>query len=200
MDEATREIPAGPLAAWLRARNSDVPCGACTGCCRSAMFVHVRPSDAGALRRIPKALLFPAPGLPRGHKVMGFDASGRCPMLVDDRCSIYEDRPATCREYDCRVFAATGTLPEDQPAIAERVSAWRFALGEEDHRELAAARASAAFLRSGPFPPGTLPRGAAQRAALALAVRDLFHARDPDDARLVAAILERIAGMRSQGA
>jgi hypothetical protein len=25
-------------------------------------------------------------------------------MLVDDRCSIYEDRPRACRTYDCRIL------------------------------------------------------------------------------------------------
>jgi hypothetical protein len=49
-------------------------------------------------------------------------------MLVDNRCSIYEHRPRTCRTYDCRVFAAAGVaVDEDAKAlIAERAHRWRF--------------------------------------------------------------------------
>src|SRR5262249_61313433 len=86
----------------------------------------VRPDETRTLARIPKALLVPAPGLPKGHRVMGYDANGHCPMLVDNACSIYADRPQTCRTYDCRVFAATGIDPGDKPLIRERADAWRF--------------------------------------------------------------------------
>ncbi len=41
-------------------------------------------------------------------------------------CSIYSDRPRTCRHYDCRVFAAAGVEPH-QPSIAPRVREWQFA-------------------------------------------------------------------------
>jgi Fe-S-cluster containining protein len=63
--------------------------------------------------------------MPEGHMVIPHDARGHCPMLVDGRCSIYDDRPRTCRTYDCRVFAATGTEPDDG-LIAERAARWRF--------------------------------------------------------------------------
>jgi hypothetical protein len=51
----------------------DVPCGTCTACCTSSQFVHVSPDDRAASERIPAELLFPAPGLPDGHLVMGYD-------------------------------------------------------------------------------------------------------------------------------
>ncbi len=108
-----------------RGGTTDVPCGGCTACCRSYQFVHIEPDEVATLRRIDPALLVPAPGRPPGHLVMGYDADGRCPMLGDGGCRIYEDRPRTCRTYDCRVFAATGIEP-DQPLVAERVAAWRF--------------------------------------------------------------------------
>lgn len=104
---------------------TDVPCGGCTACCRSYQFVHIEPDEAATLARIDPALLAPAPGKPPGHVVMGYDGEGRCPMLGDDGCRIYEDRPRTCRTYDCRVFAATGIEP-DQPLVAERVRQWKF--------------------------------------------------------------------------
>jgi Fe-S-cluster containining protein len=107
-----------------------VPCGTCTACCTSSQFVLIEPDEVETLARVPAALRFPAPGRPPGHVVLGYDAQGRCPMLVDGVCSIYEDRPRTCRVYDCRVFAATGVEPEAQPAIAARVREWRFEIDD----------------------------------------------------------------------
>jgi hypothetical protein len=138
----------------------------------------VGPDDVAARRRIPGALLFPAPGRPKGHLVMGFDEHGRCPMLVEDRCSIYEDRPRTCRTFDCRAFAATGLSPADdgKPAIDERVRRWRFDVATDDDVALVAAlRAAAAFLRGHPecF-EGTPPGSAGDLAATAIAVHHVF--------------------------
>src|SRR4051812_18756771 len=107
------ERPAGEFSSWLRHTRralhlktvgADVPCGECTGCCRSSLFIHIKPEETRARARIPKALQFPAPGLPKGNVLMGYNKKGECPMLVDGKCSIYEDRPQTCRDYDCRIF------------------------------------------------------------------------------------------------
>ena len=124
-------------------RAADVPCGTCTACCTSAQFVHIGPDEAGTLAHIPSALLFPAPQMPQGHVLLGYDERGHCPMLVDGRCSIYEHRPRTCRTYDCRVFAAAGIEP-DQPLIAERARRWRF--GGDGQEQRVAIRAAAASL------------------------------------------------------
>ena len=107
-------LDAGEYAAWLgefrqalRVRTEmDVPCGECTACCRSSMFIHIRADETDALAHIPPQVLFPAPYQTNGNVLMGHDEHGNCPMLVDDRCSIYEHRPNTCRTYDCRVYAA----------------------------------------------------------------------------------------------
>lgn len=135
----TGSTDAGKFSEWLDdlqaalrdAGPMDVPCGTCTACCTSSQFVHIAPDEIDTLARVPAELRFPAPGLPRGHVVMGYDEHGRCPMLVDGTCSIYDHRPRTCRTYDCRVFAATGVVPEGQPAIADRVSRWRFEVDDE---------------------------------------------------------------------
>jgi Fe-S-cluster containining protein len=115
-------------------RAADVPCDGCTACCRSSQFVHIAPDETDALAHIPPEVLFPAPLLPDGHVVLGYDEHGCCPMLTDDGCSIYEHRPRTCRTYDCRVFAATG-IEVDKPLIAERVKRWRFDLTTAEERE-----------------------------------------------------------------
>lgn len=127
-------LDAGPFAAWLESTrrsltvgdDAAVPCGECTACCRSGQFVAIEPDETATLARIPEPLLAPAPGRPPGHRVLGYDEHGRCPMLIDDRCSIYEDRPRACRTYDCRVYAAAGVEPEGQPAVTAQVVRWRF--------------------------------------------------------------------------
>ena len=179
---------AGGFSDWLRAAErsfrsgkggADVPCGTCNACCRSSMFIHIRPEETQTIRRIPRAVLFPAPGLPEGHVAMGYDDKGRCPLLVDDKCSIYEHRPQTCRDYDCRLFAATG-VPIDrqnQPDIARRVGEWVFHYeAEESLEEQASLLEAAAFLQKNKslFPQGSLPTHPGQLAILAVRVYRLF--------------------------
>ena len=118
----TRDLAAGDFSSWvveMRAtirgeQGSEVPCGGCTACCTSSQFIHIEPDETDTLSRIPAELLFPAPRLPRGHVLLGYDERGHCPMLIDDQCSIYEHRPKTCRTYDCRIFPAAGVGIDDR--------------------------------------------------------------------------------------
>jgi hypothetical protein len=123
--------------------DAPVPCAGCTACCRSSQFVHIEPDEAATLARIDPALLFPAPARPAGHMVLGYDDRGWCPMLTADGCGIYENRPRTCRTYDCRVFAAAGLEP-DRPLIAEQMARWSFADGPERSAAVDRARQLAA--------------------------------------------------------
>ncbi len=152
------ELPAGDFSVWLAQmlgalrgeQASDVPCDGCTACCRSSQFIHVGPDETDALAHIPADLLFPAPGLPSGHVLMGYDDHGHCPMLIDDQCSIYEHRPSTCRTYDCRVFPATGfeLADADKVDIATRARRWRFSFPTEaDRAQRDAVQAAADYLR-----------------------------------------------------
>lgn len=193
------EVPAGSFSAWLadtlrtrQGADADVPCGTCTACCRSSMFVHVGPDDVAARRRIPKALLFPAPGRPKGHFVLGFDEHGRCPMLVDEGCSIYDDRPRTCRAFDCRVLAAAGRTG-DKPDIAARVRAWRFGLDTpDDLAAQAAVTAAVAYLEADPDVfDGARPRDDGDLAAAAIAVHQLFIGCEAPEPAVVRSALKR---------
>jgi Fe-S-cluster containining protein len=193
-------------AALAEEQPADVPCGGCNACCRTSHFIHVRPEERRALARIPRRLLFPAPHLPPGHLVLGYDEQGCCPMLVDDRCSIYEDRPRVCRTYDCRIYPATG-VAADRAAIAEQARRWRFSHpGKEDRDRQSAVRAAARFIREH---PESLPSAAARRepvrvAVLAIAVHEAFlpdatHAAGPgssdwERARAIVAANERLFG------
>ena len=82
-----RDLPAGGFSPWLRRirvglveeDGADVPCGECSACCTTSHFVHVGPDETRALAGIPRELLFPAPGLPAGNVLPGYDGQGRCP-------------------------------------------------------------------------------------------------------------------------
>ena len=144
------DLDAGEFGVWLeqtrgalkRERDADVPCDGCTACCTSSQFVHIEPDETDTVAHIPSELLFPAPRLPLGHFVLGYDERGHCPMLVDGACSIYDHRPRTCRTYDCRVFAAAGLEPDDdrKVEITARVRRWRFSYAspadEQRHEHL----------------------------------------------------------------
>jgi len=181
-----RDLAAGDFSSWIDEMqaairdegDSDVPCNGCTACCRSSQFVHIGPDEIDTLARIPAPLLFPAPGRPRGHVVLGYDERGHCPMLVDDACSIYADRPKACRTYDCRVFAAAGLdAGTDKVEITRRARRWEFSYaGETAEIEHDAVRAAAAFLDAHAelVRDGGIPTNPTQLAVLAIELHDLF--------------------------
>ena len=191
---ADRGLPAGDFTVWLDEvqasirgdRGSDVPCDGCTACCTASQFIHIGPDETDTLAHVPGALLFAAPRMPRGHVLLGYDQRGHCPMLVDDRCSIYEHRPRTCRTYDCRVFPAAGLEPEgdDKVLIAERARRWRFSYASEEDRVLHdAVRAAAAYVQAHPdlLPDGSAAANNTQRAVMAVEAHRVFLRGDPTE-------------------
>ncbi len=198
-------LSAGAFGSWLRelARSRSggagmaVPCGDCNACCRSSYFIHVEPDERETLARIPRELLFPAPGLPQGHMVLGYDERGHCPMLREGRCTIYEHRPRTCRRFDCRIFAASGVAAGGggESPVDRQVRRWRFqysAAGDEERH--AAVVAAAGFLRehAGQLPGNLQAARPAVLALLAIEVHELFL---PGAARVPEAdLLEAVRG------
>ena len=179
------------MAGALRGdRESAVPCGGCTACCTSSQFVHIAPDETDTLAHIPAVLLFPAPGLPDGHLLLGYDERGHCPMLVESRCTIYEHRPRTCRTYDCRVFAAAGIDVDDadKAQVAQRVRRWRFSYEDESGLvRHAAVRAAADFLVEHPdvLPGEPAALSATERAVLAVEMHGAFLDAGPDGAEVL---------------
>lgn len=181
------EIRAGDFDAWLRGMvaslrgdaGTEVPCGSCVGCCISSCHIPLRPADRAAWPRIPASALVDAPGLPAGHAMMGYGPDGHCPMFDGTGCTIYPDRPQTCRDYDCRIFAAAGLMaggPEKR-VINERVNAWRFSYADAGaRRRHAAIRAAAAFIRDRwqAFPGLCAPTAPTGIAVLALKSHRVF--------------------------
>lgn len=182
-----QDLPAGCFSSWLRRirralvkeSGAIVSCGECNACCASSYFIHIRPEETQTLARIHRELLFPAPGLPKGNVVLGYDKNGRCPMLIDNKCSIYEHRPLTCRNYDCRIFSAAGIAAgdDDKTLITQRVRRWKFSYPtKRDHHQHSAVQAAAKFLRERAecFPAGAVPKNSSQLAILAIKVYDVF--------------------------
>jgi Fe-S-cluster containining protein len=177
---------AGPFSAWLRDARSalkngtgtDVPCGDCTACCSSFYFIHIKPEETEALARIGKDAVVQASGMPKGHMLMGHTGDGVCPQMNHGKCAVYEHRPQTCRNYDCRVFAATGILEsQDKPRINARVEQWRFDYPAPlDRQEHQAVQAAAKFIQENAnlFPGGKIPSSPSQLAVLALKVYGVF--------------------------
>src|SRR5262245_34621751 len=182
----TATVAAGPFGSWLSQMRAslrgdggnDVPCGDCVGCCVSAYYIPLRQQDAAARARIPVTALVDARGQPAGQAMMGYRSDGTCHMLASGRCSIYEHRPQTCRDSDCRVFAAAGIDAggPEKHVINRRVHAWRFTYPEpSDERAHRAVRDAATFIRerAADFPGGrgpTSPTGIAVLAIKAYAV------------------------------
>jgi Fe-S-cluster containining protein len=201
------DLDAGAFAAWLTStraavagrRDAEVPCDGCTACCASSQFVLVGPDETEALAHIPAELLVAAPGAPAGHVVLGYDEHGRCPMLGDAGCTIYEHRPRTCRTYDCRVFAAADVDPGVDPtkqAIAERARRWRFSHPTPaDQAAHGAVRRAARQLvdDAADLPADVAPHTETERAVAALVVHDLFLDGTPSTTAVAVTLRSRSA-------
>ena len=186
------EPPAGAFSPWLRHTRrvlserkveADVPCGDCNACCRAGYFIEIHPDEQKALDRIGPEHLSRASDSAGGSFAMEQAPKGKCPMLINNACSIYEDRPQTCRSYDCRVFAATGIRLKDKrhAAVAEQAFRWQFEYPTDlDGFEASAVREAAAFLqtRGKLFPRGALPTDPGKLARLALQIHGVFMEQD----------------------
>jgi uncharacterized protein len=199
---------AGPFSQWLRdmravlrdEQDADVPCGDCVGCCVSSYPIPLRPTDRVAQEQVPEQFLLPVPGQRPGHLLMGFREDGSCPFLSDRACSIYAERPRTCRDYDCRIYAAAGLAPAgDRPVIRNRVESWSFRYPtQQDRDEAVAVRRAAEFigLHQQLFPAKMRAGSPTAAAVLAIKSYGLFLRTDPalsSDGPAVVALVEQVA-------
>jgi len=178
---------AGGFPSWLQQIRESlikedgavVNCGECTACCTSSYLIHIRPEETLAIKHINKKLLFPAPGLLKGHLLLGYFESGHCPMFKANKCSIYKFRPVTCRNYDCRIFTAAVIDPggDDKVLITQRSRHWEFSYPtQKDRDEYSAVKAAATFTQGHAccFPGGKVPNDPSQLAILAIKVYTVF--------------------------
>lgn len=186
------KLHVGNFSSWLsqirRVLNSsdsmEVPCGDCRACCTSSYFIHIKPNEIETISKIPKEVLFAAPGLPKGHLLLGYDKNGHCPMFINNACSIYEHRPQTCRNYDCRILSATGLTEEKgKPLISKQAARWEFDLSSKyEQDEITALKSAAKFFVENKelFPNSFVPSNPIQKAILAIIVYRIFMKEQPD--------------------
>ena len=88
-------------------------CQQCGLCCDGSLFTQVPldAADAGAVRRRGLAVIARPDGAPALRQP--------CAALAGRRCTIYEERPASCRSYRCMLYAA---LAEGEVALAEALA------------------------------------------------------------------------------
>lgn len=201
-------IDAGDFDIWLEeiqasfrdGLGTSVPCGDCRGCCTSSYFVHIKPTDIQAVSAIPRKLLWDAPGLPKGHSLMGYMSNGHCPMLKSGKCSIYAKRPHVCKDYDCRVFSAAGFLADGASTsdVNRRISAWKFQYANLASRQRHhAIKDAARFIidNKRAFPEEKVPTKASDISILAIKVHHVF-LNGPCDRSTVETVREVIEASR----
>lgn len=84
----------------------NVPCNSCTLCCELlSPYLTKEEISSG---KYPLSMIYPEPEQVKQNSEIGpilkmyQKKSGGCGLFIDGRCSIYEDRPIACRQFDCR--------------------------------------------------------------------------------------------------
>lgn len=77
--------------------HSTVECGECFACC-TLLSPNLTPEEVES-GKYPLSLTKGE----TGFLVSIFRTeTGGCSLLIDGKCSVYNDRPQACRQYDCR--------------------------------------------------------------------------------------------------
>jgi Fe-S-cluster containining protein len=100
----------------------EVLCQSCGLCCDGSLFgrVDLQPEEVESARRRRLRVLPSVKGFEEPCTALA--SSG--PGLVDRRCSIYDERPLSCRRFVCRLYdryRRKGGLIEEQLAVVRRV-------------------------------------------------------------------------------
>lgn len=200
-------LPAGEFSRWLldylRAQSqpeptSEVPCGDCNACCKSSFYIPIHSAERETIALIPVSRLTRAANTNEPRWVLDQSVTGACPMLVDDACSIYAQRPRTCRRFDCRVFNAAGLSLGSgaQAALNERVWQWQFHYpSDSDAACQSAVLAAVAFLKrcADLIDPDVAPKDAGALAKAAAVVYELFLEPSAEpDLQLAAAVSQKL--------
>jgi Fe-S-cluster containining protein len=80
---------------------TEVPCNACTECCRSSQGLVLHPEHGDEVDSYRHHVLGHSP---TGEPVFGLSTNegGHCVYLGSTGCTIYARRPHLCRSFDCR--------------------------------------------------------------------------------------------------
>lgn len=159
----------GDLQSWLQdtlnafstGQGASVPCGDWKACCRAGYFIPVHRHEWSTRAAIHARLLVTPPAHcdDGNYQLISTIRCGHCALLKEDACSIYRERPQTCRDYDYRLFASSGLL-SGHGEIDQQIARGRFHYGNEESRHThAASRATTGFgiNHAGAFPEGRVP-------------------------------------------
>ncbi len=83
----------------FKAEDFEIDCDGCTACCRGHDGVKLDAADVGRFRG---AAHQDDKGEWRLNQI-----DDACVYLVDDGCSIHDDAPRRCKEFDCRAAVIT---------------------------------------------------------------------------------------------
>ena len=107
------------LDIWWRGEAGPVPCGKCTACC---YYPGIPVDEKRNRRHLPHLL---TERNRDGQLVLRQRSDGACIHLGKQGCTVYEHRPAVCRIFDCRAFAAMGWVERCGPN--HQTPPWEFA-------------------------------------------------------------------------
>jgi Fe-S-cluster containining protein len=80
---------------------TEVPCHACTECCKSGQALLLSPAQGDDVESCQvNVAAHPDTGEP--VYMLATKANGECVYLGASGCTIYERRPLLCRSFDCR--------------------------------------------------------------------------------------------------
>lgn len=86
----------------IKTPTAKVPCGSCRACCSGPNHMtELGPMDDPRNYKI-RAVVSKITG--KQTIALQNDDQGNCIYLKAEGCSIYSERPAVCRLYDCRVM------------------------------------------------------------------------------------------------
>ena len=182
-----KELFAGNFSIWLSEIQKSfiddtgikVPCGNCRACCTSSLFVLIKHDEKETLRNISKNVLFNAPGMMKGNMLLGYDKDGFCPMYKKGNCSIYNYRPQTCQNFDCRIYTAAGITSEQEihSPIIKHSMRWKFHYAtESDLKTHSAIKTAAKFIidNKESFPNCITPTDLKQIAIVSIKAYQIF--------------------------
>jgi Fe-S-cluster containining protein len=101
----------------------EVPCGSCRACCYLGVELLAGDDVDFYVNKERVQIVDERGGAVTTKLILRRREDGACAYLGPDGCTIYENRPISCREFDCRDWLAL--TPEEDPICASVMAAAR---------------------------------------------------------------------------
>jgi hypothetical protein len=82
-----------------------VDCGTCTMCCRELQHIELTSVELAS------------PVLRHDGKYLLRQSDRSCTHLIDGHCEVYDQRPRSCRTFDCRALAVAMCKAQSAPGV-----------------------------------------------------------------------------------